>query len=70
MKAADALAFLDSIYEDKRRESLTMLLAAPGTVDADALDAHFAEQDRAFAAERERFASWLKTLGEGRAADA
>lgn len=62
MKAANALKLIDQTYADKRREVLTMLLTAPGTVDADALDEIFAEQDRAFAQERERFVAWLKTL--------
>jgi hypothetical protein len=65
-----ALALIDQTYADKRRESLTMLLTTPGTLDADAIDAHFAEQDRAFERERERFIEWLKSLPGGDAVGA
>jgi hypothetical protein len=65
MTAADALALIDQVYADRRRESLTMLLSAPGIAEADTIDEIFAEQDRAFAEERERFAKWLETLHDG-----
>ena len=70
MTRAQALGLIDDVYADKRREALTRLLTTPGTADVDAIDAHFAEQDRAFEQERARFVRWLEALPAGDAVGA
>ena len=59
---AQALNFVDRVYADRRRAALSLLLAAPGEPDADAIDETFADFDREYEETRARLVAWLESL--------
>jgi len=62
---AQALNFVDRMYADRRRAALSLLLAAPGEPDPDAIDELFAQFDREFEETRGRLLAWLEALPAG-----
>ena len=65
MTRAQALALVDALYAEKRRDTWTRLLTADGDCDVEGMTELFAEFDREFERERERLVAWLESLPEG-----
>lgn len=65
MTRAEALAFVDRVYADRRRAALTLLLAGQGEPEPDAIDDIFADFDAEYEETRARLVAWLDALPAG-----